>query len=489
MKARKRYNIVLCTSDQLRAFELGCYGSARTQTPNIDRLASEGMLFEHAVCNTPLCVPARSSLISGQFARTCTGTLNNIAHDPPQQQRVRLKSPTLPERLKDAGYQTGTIGKWHVDPHPRIVGYDHALFPQVLERHFDQYFYENDGSGFIAPGYAADFELAAAAKYIQACRGRPFFLHYNITPPHMPFADIPPQYLSMYNPSGSELRKNVWKNGRIAHDPKWFEVYLYNLHDPSSFKAAAAKPESLDLAVLTAWYQGSVSYVDDLVGRLVQMLREKGLWDDTIFVFLADHGDCLGSHHFFNKNQFYEEAIRIPLLFRCPGLIRAGRNRSQVAQTVDLMPTLLGLIEQDIPATVQGRNLAPILAGEINRLADEYAIIEMQNQGLNVGLRTPEFLLGLRFQGRRAARPEEEAVLFDLREDPFELANLAPSAERRPIRERLQEIILDWNKKTPWLSVTQKFSKPDWLLEAERLERRQRRANLNGQPPVHRSRQ
>ncbi len=477
MKARKKCNIVLCTSDQLRAFELGCYGSARTRTPNIDGLACEGMLFEHAVCNTPLCVPARSSLISGQFARTCTGTLNNIAHDPPQRQRVRLKSPTLPEQLKKAGYQTCTIGKWHVDPHPRIVGYDHALFTQVLERHFDQYFYENGGGRFIAPGYAADFELAAAAKFIEGRRDEPFFLHYNITPPHMPFADVPPQYLSMYSPSSGELRENVWKNGRIAHDPKWFGVYLFNLHDPSSFKAPPLKPESLDLAVLTAWYQGLVSYVDDVVGRLVQIFRQKGLWDDTIFVFLSDHGDCLGSHHFFNKNQFFEEAIRIPLLFRCPGLIRAGRNRSQVAQTVDLMPTLLDLVEQEIPAAVQGRSLVPILASEKERLDEEYAIIEMQNQGLSVGLRTPEFLLGLRFQNRRAAGPEEEAVLFDLREDPFELSNRARSPEYRPIRARLQEIILDWNRKTPWLAVKQKFNKPDWLLEAERLERRQRRAH------------
>ena len=150
-----RPNIIICICDQLRAFEVGCYGNQVIHTPNIDRLARNGVRFEHAVSTDPVCMPARSSLISGQYARTCMGALGNasvpdehsrpIVASWPLQDRVHLPDSTIAEQFKDAGYDTALIGKWHIHPAPEIVGFDYSLHPRVNHRHTGQDFVENGG--------------------------------------------------------------------------------------------------------------------------------------------------------------------------------------------------------------------------------------------------------------------------------------------------------------------------------------------------------
>jgi choline-sulfatase len=214
-----RPNVIVCICDQLRAFEVGCYGNPVIRTPNVDRLAQEGVRFECAVTNNPVCIPARSCLLSGQYSRTCLGYLGNYAEmdangnrtlpEYPDQQRTQLLSRTLPEHFKQAGYETALIGKWHVQPAPHLVGFDYALFPRVHHRHTGQTYVENTGLGQRVDRYSVDFEAEHVASFLRARHDNPFFLFYSISPPHMPLDDAPEKYMTMYSPDEVPIRPYV----------------------------------------------------------------------------------------------------------------------------------------------------------------------------------------------------------------------------------------------------------------------------------------
>ena len=311
-------NVIVCICDQLRAFEVGCYGNAVIRTPNMDRLAAGGVRFQHAVSTNPVCMPARSSLISGQYSRTCMGALGNateadehgkpIVASWPLQSRVHLPDSTVAEQFKEAGYDTALIGKWHIHSAPELVGFDYTLHPRVNHRHTGQEFVENGGSPRVVDGFSVEYEIENVLSYLDAKRDNPFFLYYSISPPHMPLADAPSEYLTMYEPDEVPLRPNVFLNGRMAHDEEWFRVYLWDfLYYARKLPHTLDLPEGFDLRRLMALYYGLTTWVDDMVGRLMAGLRANGLLDNTIVVFSSDHGDNLGSHHRFNKGLLIEE--------------------------------------------------------------------------------------------------------------------------------------------------------------------------------------
>ena len=454
----ERPNVILCTCDQLRAFEVGCYGNEVVRTPHIDRLAREGARFELAVTNNPVCMPARSSLLTGQFSRTCMGRLSNYVQgddeedwsaipEYPDQVRTWLRDTTLAEALRARGYETALIGKWHVQPAPHLVGFDSALFPRVHHRHTGQTFVENMGLGEVVEGFSVDFEAERVGAFLEAERESPFFLFYNISPPHMPLADAPEKYLEMYAPDEVPLRPNVYIDGALPWDEDWFKIYLWDfLYYQQHLPHTENLPEGFDLRHLVALYYGLTTWVDDTVGRLLHHLEASGLADNTIVVFLSDHGDNLGSHHRFNKGLLIEESIRIPMIFRSG--LAAQVNRTQVAQIIDVMPTVLDLCGAAVPASVQGRSLAPILRGECAELDERYAFVET-NEG-EIGLRTPTHLYGRRLDEDLRTIGAEGGCLYDLRDDPYEQRNLvgAEAELEGDLHERLEA----WNAQTPWLA-------------------------------------
>ncbi len=154
-----RPNVIVCLCDQLRAFEVGCYGNEVIRTPHIDQLAAEGVRFDLAISNNPVCMPARSALLTGQYSRTCMGFLNNHSNagdlpEYPAERRDWLPDPTIAEVFKAQGYETSLFGKWHVQPAPHLVGFDYALFPRVHHRHTGQVFVENSGLGDVIDGFS-----------------------------------------------------------------------------------------------------------------------------------------------------------------------------------------------------------------------------------------------------------------------------------------------------------------------------------------------
>ena len=459
---QKQPNVIVCMCDQLRAFEVGCYGNPVIHTPHIDQLAREGVRFETAVTNNPVCMPARSCLLSGQYSRTCMGELGNtVARDAlgqaylpeyPSERRTQLPAPTLAEQLSAAGYETALIGKWHVEPAPYLVGFDTAIYPRVHHRYTGQTFVQNRGEGSVVEGYSVEYEAQRVADFLHAPHEKPFFLFYNISPPHMPVSDAPAYYRTLYAPDEVPLRPNVFADGKPAYDENWFKIYLwdflyYQEHQPHTREL----PPGFDLRHLTALYYGMTTWVDDMLGRMMTSLSANGLAEDTLVVFVSDHGDNLGSHQRFNKEALYEESIRIPLIFHAPQRLQPHVEQTHVAQMIDVMPTLLELCGVELPASVQGHSLVPCLTGAEQRMGDDEAYIETSSG--QIGVRTPTHLFGLQLGEDRQPVAGTECF-YDLRNDPYEMHNLAVMGAQSGLAEVLRTRLLGWHHRTSWMKET-----------------------------------
>ena len=467
MDIRKKPNIIICTCDQLRAFELGCYGNEVIRTPNIDRLASEGIRFETAVTNSPVCMAARSILLSGQYNRTCTGGIGNVAYrtypgnhclpEYPFPGRPHLKDRTLPEVLRERGYHTATIGKWHVHSWPQDVGFDYYLIPRVHHCHTNQHFTENGNPEFIAPGYSVDYEGERAEQFLHDRKNtdQPFFLYYNISPPHCPVSDAPEKYTRMYRPDEIPIRENVDLDIRLPDQEHHFKVYrwdyrYYSFHLPYTEHL----PGDCSLRDVIALYYGMTTWVDDTVGRLLSALDATGLANDTILLFTSDHGDNLGSHGLVQKGTPNDEALRIPYILRWPRLGRGNRViRDQVASLVDTMPTLLSLAGIPTPAHVQGKDLSPVVKGGRTALAEDHAVAELRNW---IAIRSPSdtYVLPFREDDRSISGDVGEPCatqFYDMTSDPYQLNNLAETGSRCEVARELAECLRDWDAATPWM--------------------------------------
>ncbi|MHC4985208.1 MAG: sulfatase-like hydrolase/transferase [Planctomycetota bacterium] len=453
-------NVIVVMCDQMRAFAAGCYGNEFCQTPNIDRLAAEGVRFEHAVSNNPVCTPARGTLVSGQYSRTWQGDLGNplapfggLCAPEPVWERVHCKDPTLPEQFKAAGYDTALIGKWHVHPAPDLLGFDYRVYPRVNHRHTDQIFVDQLPPGERVEGFSVDYEAEKVAEYLKDHRDNPFFLFYSISPPHMPVADMPEKYLTMYDPADVPLRPNVFVDGEMYHDEDVFLIYLWDYlyywyHLPEN----SVLPEGFDLRTLTALYYGATTWVDDMMGKLMAELESNGLADNTIVVFTSDHGDNLGSHHTWNKGLVMEESIRIPMIFWAPKLWQAGVNETQVAELMDIMPTLLDACGAQTPTSVQGDSLLPILTGQRTELDETDAFLETCS-GF-AGIRTPTHTYGMTLTGDGLRQIEDpDYCFYDNREDPYQTTNLIGTDAQADLAATLKQRVLDWHASTPWLQA------------------------------------
>ena len=264
---------------------------------------------------------------------------------------------------------------------------------------------------------------------------------------------MPEKYVRMYAPDRVPLRENTLVDGSRAHDRWWFKVYtsadfFWRWHRKEPDTGEEWLSDDFALGDLTALYYGATSCVDDMVGDLMSALTERGLAENTLVVFVADHGDNLGSHGLFNKNSLIEESIRVPMIFHWPRLLTPQENQTQIAAMVDVMPTVLDLLDLEIPDSVQGQSLAPVLRGERRTLERNAAFVET---GKMVGVRTLDWLYGLQYDTESLATRDEGAWLYDLGEDPLELSNLAGKPEHQGTEENLGARLQDWDHTTPYL--------------------------------------
>jgi len=455
----KRPNIILCICDQLRCFETGCYGNPVIWTPNVDRVAREGVRFEHAVTNYPVCMAARSVLLSGQYNRTCTGGVSNVNFptwkgdcsmpEYPFPGRPHLRDETLPEALRAVGYHTAVIGKWHIHSWPHDIGFEDFVIPRVHHCHSGQSFTRNGGPEFVPSEWSVDFEAAEVERFIEACRGSdaPFFLYYSISPPHCPVADAPKRYRTMYAPEDVPIRPNVDLTKPLGNEDYWFKVYRYDFrHYNLRLPYTEELPEGYDLRHLIAEYYGMTTWMDDAVGRMLAALDRSGLAEDTIVVFTSDHGDNLGSLGLVQKGGPNEESIRIPLLVRYPRGLTPRVVPQDVASLVDVAPTLLDLAGAETPHHMHGQSLVHALRGD--RVERSHAVIETGN---GAAVRSPTHLYFAPYRPDERVLTDAPTQLHDLAEDPYELTNLAGAGAQEATAQELGGLLAGWDRATPWM--------------------------------------
>ena len=421
-----RPHVIVLLADQLRRDAIGCFGGRDAATPHIDALAARGVSFAASSSTCPVCVPYRFSLLTGIAAHT--------RWVPTIDWRLSPAERTLGDAFAERGYETAYVGKWHLDGGYGVrPGFDEnaigrRMIPRSRRGRFERWrgfelrndpfdtwvFVDDDPEPRHLSGYQTDGLFDLAAELVRSRdRTRPMFGIVSVEPPHPPYV-APERY-------GQRWRER--------------ELTL-----PVNFAPADAGDE---IALLDERrnYFAAVENLDDNVGRLVEVLRAEGIEQETVIVFLADHGDLGGSHGLRDKQWPYEESIGVPLIVADPSVPAGhGRTVSEPVCTEDIFPTLLGLAgAEERPGP--GRDLTAVVRGRAARLNREAIPLELVAERRWMmpffveswrGLRTAD----LKYTVLGPADCGYPWQLFDLREDPFEQHNLLLSADgRRRARE------------------------------------------------------
>lgn len=388
-------------------------------TPNLDRLAAGGVRFRNAFVVCALCAPSRASLVSGQYGHV-NGVTNN--HTPHPEGTISVAA-----LLRPAGYVSGYFGKWH---HGRQSGtrpgFDTSASFVGQGRYFDCPI-EVDGVTTPSNGFVDDVTTDYAAAFIKANKDRPFLMMLGFKTCHGPFTP-PPRHARAYE--GAEARR------------------VPNLDSAPSYKPAAAsdgrasgrRAGSETVPTNLGMFRG-INAVDDNVGRILDLLDELNLADDTVVIFSSDNGYYLGEHTLGDKRSAYEEAMRVPMLVRYPRLVPQGRTDDRMVLNIDPAATFLDLAGQPVPAAMQGRSWKPLLEntpGTPWRESFFYCYFFENNQGTptTTAVRTADAKL-IRYPGHYPGH-DDWTEMFDLRRDPYETTNLAADPAHREMRRRLE---------------------------------------------------
>ena len=411
--ANRPPNILFIIADQWRAQAFGFAGDPNVKTPNLDRLERECVNFTQAVSGMPVCSPTRASLLTGQRPLTHGVFINDVPLNP--------DAVTIAKVLKGAGYDTGCIGKWHVDGHGRASfspserrqGFDYWKVLECTHAYNNSAYYADGPEKLKWEGYDAIAQTRDAQGYIEsrAKSEKPFLLWLAWGPPHNPYETAPPKYQAMYPPGKIQLRGNV----------------------PPDAQTKARK----DLA----GYYAHCTALDDCIGDLVASLKSTGLLENTIIVFTADHGDMLLSHDLQRKQKAFEESARVPMLFHLPASLGIKPRRVEgTINTEDVMPTLLSLCGVAIPKSVEGLDFTGYMRGgkdpsggaAIVQCAAPFGEFTRRNGGREYRcLRTAHYSYVRDLSG--------PWLLFDNEKDPLQNDNLAGKPERAELLTRLEK--------------------------------------------------
>ncbi len=348
----RRPNVVYISCDQMRADAMGCMGNADVNTPHLDKLARQGVLFENWITNNPVCLPSRISVFTGRYPHE-HGQLANIGA-----KKIDRMEGTLLDFYVKAGYRTGWVGK------------NHTYEEEVLQKHLDYVRIRSRSkfrayNAYIPPWWHTDFYLPAeetnvhlnteeSVAFIRDAKpDEPFFLHVSYFDPHPPYM-APAEYTSKYSSSGVRLPKYIAPEklgGRLAEQQR---ALGYD------------KISESDLTETLRYYYASVEYgVDAQVGRIMEAIHDAKLAHNTIVIFTADHGDFMGHHHMVRKGMFlYEALLHVPMIWFGPGYFDGNSRVKNLGQHVDIMPTLMALNGAQAPAGLSGRSLEEILRGK-----------------------------------------------------------------------------------------------------------------------------
>jgi choline-sulfatase len=437
-----RPNVLLIMSDEHAAAATGYAGHPNVQTPALDRLAAEGFAFSNSFCSSPMCVPSRMSFLSGRYS----SDVNVWDNGSP----LASKIPTFATYLEASGYETTLCGRMHMIGSDRTHGFGKRLYddkakwqsirqtpPRTPEwrrgtnSHVaecgpgDGSWLEYDGTVFDMSRRYLESKAGLAAGVDGTSNSKPWLLVTGLTFPHFPLI-CPQRYFDMYYPDNVTLSSTA--DEKLEDQHPWIRQMRTGFHND------AAVAESLQRRAIASYY-GLISLVDEYVGNLVKVINQSHLRENTIIIYTSDHGEMGGDHGIWQKQCFYESAIRVPLVIRFPRVYvsrgaRVGTPVENAVSLVDIAPTLLDLAGERIPERWPGSSLINVIAEESEN--DRAIFSQYHAQGsTNGGYMLKRCDLKLNYY--TGSEPE----LFDLSVDPNELNNVAADASRKPDVEGL----------------------------------------------------
>ncbi len=475
-------NILFIITDDHAYQALSAYDSLLIQTPNIDRLAEEGMIFEKAFVTNSICSPSRAVALTGKFSH-----LNSVRDNLDVFDTTQL---TFPKMLQANGYETAIYGKWHLKSEPK--GFDHwEILPD--QGHYYHPEFLNSKGKTREKGYVTDIITKKALHYLDSLRdkSKPFMMMYNHKAPHRQWwpsmqdlnafknekIPLPASLFDEYMNRGKaskeaemQISKHMALSADNKIDPKileelnydeflnWYSgAYTERFNRLSKVEQekwnAIYGPINKDFVknlpkgkALTLWkyqryledYLGVIKSVDRNVGHVLDYLDENNLADNTLIIYTSDQGFFLGEHGWFDKRFMYEESFRTPLLIRFPSLIKAGSINTDLVQNIDFAPTILEIAGIEIPDDMQGQSLLPLFTSNNESWRDELYYHYYEYPGIHMvkrhyGIRTNRYKL-IHFY-----YDIDEWELFDLQNDPNEMNNQFDNPEYENIRLELEK--------------------------------------------------
>ena len=466
-------NILLIMVDQQKRDSISVYGNPVSRTPNLERLASEGTTFDYAFTPYPVCVPSRVMTFTGRYSHVNRSRANSVLLQPGQDHLIKL--------LSDAGYTTALSGKNHCFQAEDLARFDYiwgcghggpAEPPDETAAHAKQFIVDSQINkrcwGTVTnpnppESLGTALTVSHAIDFLDSREtDRPFFLWCSIADPHTPLQTSEP-YASMYDPGDVPIPAQ--KEGEMADTP---------LAQKRAHTALCGNPVTEeDIRRVTATYYGMNTHIDHEVGRLLDRVDRLGLAENTLVIYVSDHGEYLGEHHMIRKSKaLYDCLTRIPLIIRWPNRVRATLRKDEFVEIIDLMPTILDAIGLDHPEGLQGRSLLPLLMGDGSYAPRDAVFGEHGIESSDGSLRvhtfddledTPTTPTSPDFAPRQKKGDlgpiksirtrdwklvyypgNEEGELYDLQNDPGELVNLWYQKDPSERKADLTSRILDW---------------------------------------------
>ena len=460
-------NIIFIFSDDHATQAIGAYGSENSNpdlhkhvnTPSLDRLASEGMLFTNTFCTNSICGPSRAAILTGKHSHVNGMVRNDMVFDSSQQ--------TFPKLLQDGGYKTAWIGKWHLFSEP--TGFDDWLIlanPGQQGTYYNPILGSPEGEEKVT-GHTATLITDSAIQWLDKNKNseQPFFLAYSHKTPHREWVPGPDEY-DLYEDVDLPLPTNFYeykddypnrtsaartqemeiathmneRDLKLVPPPYLNDQQLEKFNEVYGPKNEAFRQADLQGDELAQWkYQRyvkdflrSVTSMDKEIGRVLDYLEEAGLAENTIVIYSSDQGFFLGEHGWFDKRWMYEESLRMPLIVKWPGVTEPGSKNDHIVQNIDFASMFLDMAGLPIPDDIQGMSPVPLLKGEEPENWREYAYYHY--------IVYPDYHMVKPHYGIRSDRYKlihyytiDEWEMFDLEEDPNEMKNVYSEPEYKDI--------------------------------------------------------
>ncbi|KAJ5279728.1 hypothetical protein N7478_005100 [Penicillium angulare] len=475
MSSDKRPNILFIMADDHASKSISCYGAGINHTPNLDRLATEGMKFNHCYVTNSICTPSRAAIL--------TGTHNHVNGVMTLDSKINKYIPNVAKHLRTGGYQTAMVGKWHLGEGKahEPTGFDYWEIVPGQGEYFDPEFIGSDGI-HRETGYATDIITDKSIDWIKSRdKSKPFFLMCHHKAPHRSW-ECDPKHKNLYKdpvrlpdtftddyknrakaaaiakmrvaedmtyldlglaqpegPSsvvGEKLFNSWWNNDRKVPDPEDVtSLKLIDKDDGTVFTFKTRKELSeFKFQRYMQRYLRTIQSIDDNVGRMLQYLDDEGLTENTIVIYTSDQGFFLGEHGWFDKRLVYENSFNMPFLIRYPREIAANSVCNDIISNVDFASTWLDFAGLRKPTYMQGVSFRNLLQGQTpprlatSRISSRYKIIYWYNEDFGI-------------EGTRPGGEEKEWELFDLEEDPLELFNRYHEEKYVDIVKHMTEIL------------------------------------------------